>query len=72
MKEIRKIHAFDKDLLYIEMLFMLIFAVVGSIIMFGCVNIQGQSLFEYCVKIFKGVDVRPYDSRGVFSHDEKN
>ena len=53
----------------------IIFIEMASIIMFGVVNIQGQSLMQYIIKIFKGVDIRPYDSKGVFSNDvfsEKN
>lgn len=60
-----------RNTLNIEVLMTLVFIISGGIIMFGCVNIQGQSLFEYTVKIFKGVDVRPYDSRGVFSKNEE-
>lgn len=48
-------------------LLMLIFVVLGTIICFGCVNIQGQSMLELLIKSLKGADVRPYVSKGVFS-----
>ncbi len=46
----------------------LIFIVLAVIICFGCVNMQGQSLFTLLIKSLKGVDVRPYESKGVFSN----
>lgn len=56
-----------RNMMNLEVLFTLIFIVVAGIIMFGCVNIQGMSLFEYFLKMFKGVDVRPYKTEGVFA-----
>lgn len=35
-----------RNMMNLEVLFTLIFIVVAGIIMFGCVNIQGMSLFE--------------------------
>lgn len=58
-----------------QLLLSLIFLVMGIIIFFGVVNIQGMSLFQYMISIFKGVDVRTYESKGVFNNDifkEKN
>lgn len=52
-----------------DILMTLIFIVLGVIICCGCLNIQGMSVFEYLIKIFKGVDMRPYKSKGVFSED---
>lgn len=56
-----------KNIVSTGSLMMLIFIVLATIIGFGCINIQGQSLFEYFIKVFKGADVRPYVSKGVFS-----
>lgn len=56
-----------KDVLPTDTLMTLIFIVLGIIIGGGCLNIQGMSVFEYLIKAFKGVDVRPYESKGVFS-----
>lgn len=50
----------------------LIFVVLGTIICFGCVNMQGQSMFELLIKSLKGADVRPYVSKGVFSDNGKS
>lgn len=47
----------------------IVFVTVGAIIMFGCVNIQGMNLFTYTVKIFKGPDIRYYESKGVFTNE---
>lgn len=58
-----------KNVLPMQILMTVIFAFLAAVILFGCVNIQGQSLFEFFVKMFKGADVRYYDSKGVFSND---
>lgn len=58
-----------KDKMPTNILMTLIFIILAVVIMFGCVNIQGQSLFQFMVKTFKGADVRYYDSKGVFSND---
>lgn len=47
----------------------IIFVELLFIICLGIVNIQGMSLFRYFISIFKGADVRPYNSKGVFSND---
>ena len=47
----------------------IVFVTVGAIIMFGCVNIQGMNLFTYTVKIFKGPDIRYYESKVVFTNE---
>ncbi|SFY12060.1 PrgI family protein [Ruminococcus sp. XPD3002] len=54
-----------------QLLMTLIFIVLGVIIFFGCVNIQGMSLFTFFVKTFKGADVRYYETKGVFSDDNR-
>lgn len=51
-----------------ETLMTIIFLVLGIIIGFGCINIQGMSLATYIYKIFIGKDFRPYVSKGVFSN----
>lgn len=56
-----------KNVMSMGALLTLIFVVLGTIICFGCVNMQGQSLFELLIKSLKGADVRPYASKGVFS-----
>ena len=64
---------FLKGTMSTQLLLSLIF--MGIIIFFGVVNIQGMSLFQYMISIFKGVDVRTYESKGVFNNDifkEKN
>lgn len=58
-----------KNVLPMQVLMTIIFIFLAVVIMFGCVNIQGQSLFEFFLKMFKGADVRYYDSKGVFSND---
>ncbi len=58
-----------KNVLPMQILMTIIFIFLAVVIMFGCVNVQGQSLFEIFVKMFKGADVRYYDSKGVFSND---
>ncbi len=58
-----------KNVLPMQILMTIIFIFLAVVILFGCVNIQGQSLFELFVKMFKGADVRYYDSKGVFSND---
>ena len=58
-----------KNVLPMQILMTIIFIFLAFVILFGCVNIQGQSLFELFVKMFKGADVRYYDSKGVFSND---
>lgn len=57
-----------KNIMSVGNLMMLIFVVLATIIGFGCINVQGQSLFEYFIKVFKGADVRPYVSKGVFNN----
>ena len=58
-----------KNILPMQILMTLIFIFLAVVIMFGCVNIQGQNLFQFMIKMFKGADVRYYDSKGVFSND---
>ena len=58
-----------KNVLPMQILMTIIFIFLAVVIMFGCVNVQGQSLFEIFVKMFTGADVRYYDSKGVFSND---
>lgn len=58
-----------KNVLPMQILMTIIFIFLAVVIMFGCVNVQGQNLFEIFVKMFKGADVRYYDSKGVFSND---
>ncbi len=58
-----------KNVLPMQVLMTIIFIFLAVVIMFGCVNIQGQSLFGFFLKMFKGADVRYYDSKGVFSND---
>lgn len=58
-----------KNVIPLSFLMWIIFFSVGGIIMFGVLNIQGMSLAQYIVKSFKGVDIRPYDSRGVFNSE---
>lgn len=58
-----------KNIMPLQVLMTLIFIFLAVVIMFGCVNIQGMNLFEYFMKMFKGADVRYYDSKGVFSND---
>lgn len=58
-----------KNVLPMQTLMTIIFFFLIVVILFGCVNVQGQSLFEVFVKMFKGADVRYYDSKGVFSND---
>lgn len=53
-----------------ELLMSLIFIILAAIIGFGCLNIQGMTLFDYMISVFKGVDVRPYKEEGVFSKHE--
>lgn len=60
---------FLKGRMSTQLLLSLIFLVMGIIIFFGVVNIQGMSLFQYMISIFKGVDVRTYESKGVFNND---
>lgn len=60
---------FLKGTMSTQLLLSLIFLVMGIIIFFGVVNIQGMSLFQYMISIFKGVDVRTYESKGVFNND---
>lgn len=56
-----------KNVMSMGALLTLIFVVLGTIICFGCVNMQGQSMFELMIKSLKGAEVRPYESKGVFS-----
>lgn len=56
-----------KDVMSFGVLSTLIFIVLGGIICFGVINLQGMSLFEYFVKTMKGVDVRYYKQEGVFT-----
>lgn len=58
-----------KNILSFGVLSTLIFIVLGGIICFGVINIQGMSLFEYFVKSMKGVDVRYYKQEGVFMNN---
>lgn len=58
-----------KNVLPMQILMTIIFIFLAVVILFGCVNIQGQSLFGFFLKMFKGADVRYYDSKGVFSND---
>lgn len=58
-----------KNVLSFGVLSTLIFIVLGCIICFGVINIQGMSLFEYFVKSMKGVDVRYYKQEGVFMNN---
>ena len=63
-----------KDKLPLQMLLTIIFIFLAVVILFGCVDMQGQNLFQFFFKMFKGPDVRYYDSKGVFDNDisEKN
>ncbi len=56
-----------RNVMHTEVLMTLIFVVLAAIIGFGCIDVQGQTLLTYLIKIFKGADVRPYESKGVFS-----
>lgn len=58
-----------RNVLPMQTLMTIIFVFLAVVIFFGCINVQGQSLFEVFVKMFKGADVRYYDSKGVFSND---
>lgn len=58
-----------RNILPMQTLMTMIFIFLAVVILFGCVNVQGQNLFEVFVKMFKGADIRYYDSKGVFSND---
>lgn len=58
-----------KNKLPMNVLMTLIFIFLAVVILFGCVNIQGQNLFQFMIKMLNGADVRYYDSKGVFSND---
>jgi len=58
-----------KNVLSFGVLSTLIFIVLGGIICFGVINMQGMSLFEYFVKSMKGADVRYYKQEGVFMNN---
>ncbi len=58
-----------KNVLPMQILMTIIFIFLAVVIMFGCVNIQGQNLITVLIKTSKGADVRYYDSKGVFSND---
>ena len=60
-----------KNIMSTGALMTLIFLVMAAIIFCGCVNVQGQSIMELMIKSLKGVDVRPYESKGVFSDNGK-
>lgn len=58
-----------KDKLPLQMLLTIIFIFLAVVILFGCVDMQGQNLFQFFFKMFKGPDVRYYNSKGVFDND---
>jgi len=58
-----------EDKMPLQPLLTLVFIVIAVTVLFGVVNIQGMNMFQYIIKMFKGVEVRPYDSKGVFSSD---
>lgn len=58
-----------KDFMDFTTLSTLIFIEIAAVICFGVINIQGMSLFQFCVKTFKGADVRYYKTKGIFKND---
>lgn len=58
-----------KNKLPMDILMTIIFIFLALVIIFGCVNIQGQNLITVLIKTSKGADVRYYESKGVFSDD---
>ncbi len=57
-----------RNKLPMTILMAIIFIYLAIVIFFGCVEIQGMNLFQYFVKSFKGVEVRYYDSKGVYDN----
>lgn len=57
-----------RNKLPLTLLMTIIFIYLAIVIFFGCIEIQGMNLFQYISKSLKGVDIRYYDSKGVFDN----
>ena len=58
-----------KDFMGFTILSTLIFIEIAAVICFGVINIQGMNMFQFCMKTFKGADVRYYKTEGMFKND---
>jgi hypothetical protein len=52
----------------IDLLMTIVFAVIVGVIMFGVVQINGMSFAKFLFLGLKGVDKRPYCTKGVFQN----
>jgi hypothetical protein len=52
--------------IHIDVLMTLVFAIIVAVIIFGVVQINGMSFAKFLFLGLKGVDKRPYCTKGVF------